>query len=208
MCDYSLQSVASRPAKVGDKLTTWDFGTGTIGFAAAEDTRVAVCVLPGTELAFSKPVECGPGDLMGWGRKTLSHQTGDFSADQQRARFGASRRAGISGRRGCPPNQPVGRSGGSGASVAGTAYDCVGKRTREARRVHCLSIRAATPRDGRPPREGPTYALDLSQMVLRPPAAALAIGLLSKSPTPLHGRLRAPPARASCNFDTVSQFEF
>ncbi len=78
MCDYSLDSVASRPAKVGDKLTTWDFGTGTIGFAAAENARVAVCVLPGTELAFSKPVECGPGDLMGWGRKTLNHRTAIF----------------------------------------------------------------------------------------------------------------------------------
>ena len=36
MCDYSLQTVRSRPAKVGDKLTTRDFGTCTRGFAAAE----------------------------------------------------------------------------------------------------------------------------------------------------------------------------
>ena len=56
MCDYSLQDVRSRPAKVGDKLTTRDFGTGTRGFAAAEDAGVAVCVLPGTELAFSSAV--------------------------------------------------------------------------------------------------------------------------------------------------------
>jgi hypothetical protein len=55
MCDYSLKSVRSRPAQVGDKLTTRDFGTGTRGFAAAEDAAVAVCVLPGTELAFSNP---------------------------------------------------------------------------------------------------------------------------------------------------------
>jgi hypothetical protein len=55
MCDYSLQYVRSRPAKVGDKLTTCDFGTRTRGFAAAEDAGVAVCVLPGTELAFSSP---------------------------------------------------------------------------------------------------------------------------------------------------------
>ena len=52
MCDYSLQHVRSRPAKVGDKLTTHDFGTCTRGFA--EDLGVAVCVLPGTELAFSE----------------------------------------------------------------------------------------------------------------------------------------------------------
>ena len=56
MCDYSLQNVRSRPAKVADKLTTRDFGTATRGFAAAEDVGVAVCVLPGTELAFSSPV--------------------------------------------------------------------------------------------------------------------------------------------------------
>jgi hypothetical protein len=57
MCDYSLQFVRSRPAKVGDKLTTHDFGTGTLGFAAAENAAVAVCVLPGTELAFSDAVK-------------------------------------------------------------------------------------------------------------------------------------------------------
>jgi hypothetical protein len=45
MCDYSLHSIKSRPAKIGDKLTTRDFGTGTRGFAASEDARVAVCVL-------------------------------------------------------------------------------------------------------------------------------------------------------------------
>ena len=56
MCDYSLIGVRSRPAKVRDKLNTHDFGTGTRGFAAAEDAGVAVCVLPGTELAFSSPV--------------------------------------------------------------------------------------------------------------------------------------------------------
>jgi hypothetical protein len=29
MCDYSLHNVKSRPAKVGDKLRTHDFNTGT-----------------------------------------------------------------------------------------------------------------------------------------------------------------------------------
>jgi hypothetical protein len=56
MCDFSLQSARSRSAKVGDKLTTRNFGTGTRGFAASEDPTVAVCLLPGTELAFSKEV--------------------------------------------------------------------------------------------------------------------------------------------------------
>ena len=53
MCDYSLHSVKTRPAKVGDKLTTHSFGTGTRGFSASEDASVAVCVLPGTELSFT-----------------------------------------------------------------------------------------------------------------------------------------------------------
>jgi hypothetical protein len=78
MCDYSLQNVASRPAKVGDRLTTRDFGTGTHGFAASEDARVAVCVLPGTELAFANLVECRPSGLLGWIRKRLDHRTAIF----------------------------------------------------------------------------------------------------------------------------------
>src|SRR6266516_1434670 len=57
MCDYSLHSVRTRPAKVGEKLVTHNFGTGTRGFAAPEDCSVAVCLLPGTELAFEKPVK-------------------------------------------------------------------------------------------------------------------------------------------------------
>src|SRR6516165_871244 len=52
MCDYSLHQVKSRPAKVGDKLMTINFRTGTRGFAAPEDSTTAVCILPGTELAF------------------------------------------------------------------------------------------------------------------------------------------------------------
>src|SRR3954463_3501198 len=54
MCDYSLHTAKSRPAKVGDRLVTRNFNTGTRGFAAPEDARTAVCVLPGTELAFDK----------------------------------------------------------------------------------------------------------------------------------------------------------
>jgi len=57
MCDFSLQSVKSRAAKVGDKLTTHNFGAGTRGFAAPEDSSTAVCLLPGTELAFAQEVK-------------------------------------------------------------------------------------------------------------------------------------------------------
>ena len=79
MCDYSLQHVRSRPAKVGDKLTTRDFGTCTRGFGAAEDARVAVCVLPGTELAFSSPVTVTDYRfVVGWKVETLAHTTAIF----------------------------------------------------------------------------------------------------------------------------------
>jgi hypothetical protein len=79
MCDYSLQHVRSRPAKVGDKLTTRDFGTCTRGFAAAEDAEVAVCVRPGTELAFSSAVTVTyPRFLAGWKVETLGHATAIF----------------------------------------------------------------------------------------------------------------------------------
>ena len=79
MCDYSLQSVRSRPAKVGDKLTTQDFGTGTRGFAAAEDNAVAVCVLPGTELAFSSAVTVTePRFVVGGKVETLRYATAIF----------------------------------------------------------------------------------------------------------------------------------
>jgi hypothetical protein len=53
MCDFSLHTIRSRPAKVGDKLVTKDFGSGTRGFASTADLSTAVCVVPGTELAFA-----------------------------------------------------------------------------------------------------------------------------------------------------------
>jgi hypothetical protein len=78
MCDYSLQSILSRPAKVGDKLTTRDFGTGTRGFAAPEKSTVAVCVLPGTELAFSSEIAIAKVGWFGWKAATLGHTTAIF----------------------------------------------------------------------------------------------------------------------------------
>ena len=78
MCDYSLHNVRSRPAKVGDKLTTRNFGTGTRGFAAPEDSGVAVCVLPGTELSFTDVVKCQPTGFLAWREKAIHHQTAIF----------------------------------------------------------------------------------------------------------------------------------
>jgi hypothetical protein len=70
-----LQNVKSRPAKVGEKLRTHHFNTGTIGFAAPEDTKIAVCVLPGTELAFATPVSVG---CFGWKARSVNHTTAIF----------------------------------------------------------------------------------------------------------------------------------
>jgi len=78
MCDYSLHNVKSRPAKVGDRLTTSNFNTGTRGFAAPEDSSMAVCVLPGTELAFAAPVRCSPRGLFAWKISVLPHTTAIF----------------------------------------------------------------------------------------------------------------------------------
>jgi hypothetical protein len=78
MCDYSLQSVSSRPARVGDKLTTRDFGTGTRGFAAPEADNVAVCLLPGTELSFPEGITVPQLSFLGWKRNVARHQTAIF----------------------------------------------------------------------------------------------------------------------------------
>jgi hypothetical protein len=61
MCDYSLHHVASRPAKVGDKLVTTRFHNSiTGGLAPVGDPNLAVCLMPGTEVAFDHDVECEP----------------------------------------------------------------------------------------------------------------------------------------------------
>lgn len=59
MCDYSLHHVMSTPAKVGDVLKSTSFAnSSTRGFCAAGQPDVAVCVMPGTELAFENDIEC------------------------------------------------------------------------------------------------------------------------------------------------------
>jgi hypothetical protein len=50
--------MATRPAQVGETLVTTTFrGTSTRGFAAEDNNTVAVCMLPGTELAFTEDVK-------------------------------------------------------------------------------------------------------------------------------------------------------
>jgi hypothetical protein len=76
MCDYSLHNVKTRPAKVGDKLITCNFGTGTRGFAASEDRSVAVCVTPGTELSFANEVRRTR--IWPWHESVINHKTAIF----------------------------------------------------------------------------------------------------------------------------------
>ena len=78
MCDYSLQLVASRPAKVGEKLISTGFPHSmTRGFAPVGERNVAVCLLPGTELGFEKEVQCETTFVFG-SRHQLGHKVAQF----------------------------------------------------------------------------------------------------------------------------------
>ena len=76
MCDYSLHAVTSRPAEVGETLITTTFrGTSTRGFASERELTVAVCLLPGTELAFDEDVKY---DSRWIWTKTVNSRVGKF----------------------------------------------------------------------------------------------------------------------------------
>lgn len=81
MCDYSLHGVASRAAKVGDELITTQFSDSfTRGFSAVGEPNVAVCLLPGTEIAFEAEVQHQLTDfhLSFFGNAKLSARLGRF----------------------------------------------------------------------------------------------------------------------------------
>jgi hypothetical protein len=81
MCDYSLEKYESRPAKVGDKLLVQSWPTGTTGFtdATVEKCNMAVCLRPGTELAFAEPIKHGKGLT----NTTSSHTTAVFCSTNE-----------------------------------------------------------------------------------------------------------------------------
>ena len=76
MCDYSLETVKTRPARVGDKLVTHRFWSATGGFCAPEDIHLAVCLLPGTELSFAYEVKRS--SLWPWSKNIIHHRTAIF----------------------------------------------------------------------------------------------------------------------------------
>jgi hypothetical protein len=83
MCDYSLHAVESRPAEVGETLITTTFrGTSTRGFASESEPDVAVCMLPGTELAFAKNVRYDTRWI--WARE-IDFRVGKFGATDPHA---------------------------------------------------------------------------------------------------------------------------
>ena len=89
MCDYSLHAVATRPAQVEDKLVTTRFpNTLTRGFSAAGEPNVAVCLLPGTELAFDSDVTYESGFIFSSkkkaGARVARFRYVDASPDQHR----------------------------------------------------------------------------------------------------------------------------
>ena len=84
MCDYSLEYLKSRPARLGEKLRTQRFNLVTSGFASAEDCNTAVCVLPGTELAFATAVSLG---WFGWKLGTIKHTTAIFRQVNKHSRM-------------------------------------------------------------------------------------------------------------------------
>lgn len=86
MCDYSLENQISRAAEVGDKLVTSSFPmTPTRGFCAENEPGVAVCLLPGTELAFEEPVRYN--GLWGYLVNYIKARMGYDMAEATLARF-------------------------------------------------------------------------------------------------------------------------
>ena len=87
MCDYSLHHVSSRPARVSDKLITTKLAkSSTRAFAAVGEygaklvihdgaPDVAVCLLPGTELAFDDNVRY---DRAFFGKARVKHKVARF----------------------------------------------------------------------------------------------------------------------------------
>jgi hypothetical protein len=77
MCDYSLEHVASRAAELGDKLVSTRFADSiTRGFTGVNEPNVAVCLRPGTELAFDRNVEFE--NILGAGRQDAGFNVARF----------------------------------------------------------------------------------------------------------------------------------
>jgi hypothetical protein len=127
MCDYSLDLIASRPAKVGDKLITTKFHNSmTRGFAAIGEPNVAVCLLPGTEVAFDKQVQYERFFVLFPSMKhgNVEKESGALPADQCRPADGASRCTRVPRRRDRVAHPAARRPARNRAAVAGSSAVC------------------------------------------------------------------------------------
>ena len=140
MCDFSLYSVRSRPAQVGDKLVTHNFGTGTRGFAAVDDPKLAVCLMPGTELAFASEVPSCRMAFSGGRRRqsTTGRQSFGKSTREREPHITMRSNSRMADR---VADDPVPGSSGNSASVACAANDHGRSRCPEAHRLRGLTIR-------------------------------------------------------------------
>ena len=133
MCDYSLHLVASRAAKVGDELVTTKFNNSiTRGFAAIGEPNVAVCLLPGTEVAFEKEVSFDR--VVGiFPRRKLAEKVARFRQINVGQSERTSRCAGVSRRGDRAAHPAVRRPARDRAAVAGFSAPCEGSGGAEAR---------------------------------------------------------------------------
>ena len=136
MCDYSLHHVKSRPTNIGEKLITRNFNTGTRGFASPDDRTTAVCILPGTELAFSEDVKWAPFSLLSWRVKVIESRTAIF----RQVNTDIPRRTRICGWHLCSPDGLTGRSRSNGAATSGTAKNVSRGSSPEARHLRGLTL--------------------------------------------------------------------
>ena len=155
MCDYSLHSVASRPAKVGDQLVATDFVKSIDSWLrrrSGNPTWLSAC-FPARK----------------WRSRMTSNTTAPSVCSARRAwvtrSLGSGRstctiRMSTTMRSNFPAGQIVlvtrldARPAGNRAAIAGAAHDRAGGRGAEAaRRLRRLNISAGTQRDGRSPCE-------------------------------------------------------
>ena len=135
MCDYSLHHVATRPAKVEDHLVTTSFGNSiTRGFAAVGEPRVAVCLLPGTEVAFERNVECEP--VLGQASRAQQRVAGGFCESDGllrhvRRRFGAAGVHEQRGARAAKGGEPLREMRGPRLGAVQETFGCVELAARE-----------------------------------------------------------------------------
>ena len=134
MCDYSLHLVASRPAQVGDKLVATDFARSiTRGFSAVGQPDVAVCLLPGTEIAFDEEVQYDRAFSL-FGKARVEHKVARFrqvNMDDPHVHHDAPRIPRRPDRDGDAVDARSARHSAATASVRARAKPLQGKRSAE-----------------------------------------------------------------------------